>query len=51
MKQVRIDNRTLIEVDNSVPDELARKRYLKKVKENRMLFDGTFGQKKKPIKE
>ena len=50
MKQVRIDNRTIIEVDNSIPDELARKRYLKRVKENRMLFDRTFQQRKKPIK-
>ena len=47
MKQVRINNKTLIEVDNSVPDELARKRYLKKVKENREVESSFNGHRSK----
>lgn len=31
MKSVRIDNRTLIRVDKSIPDDIARKNYLKKI--------------------
>ena len=47
MKQVRIDNRTIIEVDNSVPDELARKRYLKRVKENKEVESSFNGHRSK----
>ena len=41
----------LIEVDNRIPDMQAIKGCLKKIKGNKMMFNGTFEPKKKLIKQ
>ena len=52
MKSVRIDNRTVIRVDRSIPDDIARDNYIKKVSMHpveKNIFRGSKNSKKEDL--